>query len=147
MRTTVLPIVVNGEAAQAVLDVSTQPWRITVQGAEPDPAAILIEMPNAVYVLRGGRQTLVALADFETADADHGASDGTVRAPMHGKLLEILVAAGEAVSKGHRLAIIEAMKMEHALVAPRDGVVTEIVASVGAQIAEGARIMAIEAQT
>jgi 3-methylcrotonyl-CoA carboxylase alpha subunit len=66
---------------------------------------------------------------------------------MHGKLLAVLVTAGEVVSKGHRLAIIEAMKMEHALVAPQDGVVTEIVAAVGAQIAEGARIMAIGART
>jgi 3-methylcrotonyl-CoA carboxylase alpha subunit len=63
---------------------------------------------------------------------------------MHGKLLAVLVEKGEAVSKGHRLAIIEAMKMEHALVAQADGVVTDIVAAVGAQLAEGARIMAIE---
>ena len=66
---------------------------------------------------------------------------------MHGKLLAVLVSAGEAVSKGHRLAIIEAMKMEHALVAPRDGIVTEIAVAVGAQIAEGASIMAIGEQT
>jgi 3-methylcrotonyl-CoA carboxylase alpha subunit len=142
-RATRLPIVVNGDPAQAVLDVSTRPWRISVQDAEPDPAATLIEVPNAVYVLRGGRQTLVSIADFEAIDSDHAAGDGTVRAPMHGKLLALLVAAGEVVSKGHRLAIIEAMKMEHALVAPHDGVVTEIAVAVGAQIAEGARIMAI----
>jgi 3-methylcrotonyl-CoA carboxylase alpha subunit len=142
-RATTLPIVVNGEPAQAVLDVSTRPWRIMVQDAEPDPAATLIEIPNAVYVLREGRQTYVSLADFEALDADHAAGDGTVRAPMHGKLLALMVAAGEVVSKGHRLAIIEAMKMEHALVAPHDGVVTEITVAVGAQIAEGARIMAI----
>ena len=143
VRATAMPILVNGDPDQAVLDVSTRPWRISVQGAEPDPAATLIEVPNAVYVLRGGRQTHVSLADFEAIDSDHAAGDGTVRAPMHGKLLALLVAAGEVVSKGHRLAIIEAMKMEHALVAPHDGVVTEIAVAVGAQIAEGARIMAI----
>jgi 3-methylcrotonyl-CoA carboxylase alpha subunit len=150
VRTTSLPIVVNGEPDQAAVDFSGGAWRVTVQGAAPDPSAMLIETPNAVrgvYVLRRGRQTQVALADFETVEADHGTGDGTVRAPMHGKLLAILVAAGEAVSKGHRLAIIEAMKMEHAIVASRDGVVTEIVAAAGTQIAEGARIMAIEAQT
>lgn len=147
VRATALPILVNGDPAQAMLDVSTRPWRITVEDAEPDPAAMLIEIPNAVYVLRNGRQTHVALADFETLDADHAAGDGTVRAPMHGKLLAVLVAPGETVAKGHRLAIVEAMKMEHALVAPRDGVVTEIVVAVGAQIAEGARIMAIGEQT
>jgi 3-methylcrotonyl-CoA carboxylase alpha subunit len=50
------------------------------------------------------------------------------------------------VVKGHPLAIIEAMKMEHALLAPRDGIVAEIVAAAGAQVAEGARIMTIEPQ-
>ena len=46
---------------------------------------------------------------------------------MHGKVLAILVAPGEAVAKGQRLAMIEAMKMEHALIAPCDGIVGEIV--------------------
>ena len=40
---------------------------------------------------------------------------------MHGKVLAVLVAEGDKVEKGQRLAIIEAMKMEHALTAPRAG--------------------------
>jgi 3-methylcrotonyl-CoA carboxylase alpha subunit len=63
---------------------------------------------------------------------------------MHGKLLAVLVTPGENVAEGHRLAVIEAMKMEHALTAPCDGIVGEIVAEVGSQLAEGARILAIE---
>jgi 3-methylcrotonyl-CoA carboxylase alpha subunit len=106
--------------------------------------ATLIEALPAVYVLRGGRQTIVALADHEADDADHAGGDGVVRAPMHGKLLAVLVAPGEAVAKGHRLAVIEAMKMEHALTAPCDGVVGEVAAEVGSQLAEGARILSIE---
>jgi 3-methylcrotonyl-CoA carboxylase alpha subunit len=149
-RLTTVPIVVNGAPEVAVLNFGGGAARVTVQGAEADSDAMLIETANAVqgvFVLRGGRQTQVSLADFETADADHGVSDGTVRAPMHGKLLAVLVAKGEAVTKGHRLAIIEAMKMEHSIVAPRDGVVTEIAGVAGTQVAEGARIMAIEAQS
>jgi 3-methylcrotonyl-CoA carboxylase alpha subunit len=146
-RVTALPIQVNGEPVSAVMDFTSGNWRIMVQGTEPDPNAILTEAADAAYVLRHGRQTHVMLADFDAIDSEHAAGDGTVRAPMHGKLLAVLVTAGEVVSKGHRLAIIEAMKMEHALVAPQDGVVTEIVAAVGAQIAEGARIMAIGART
>jgi 3-methylcrotonyl-CoA carboxylase alpha subunit len=146
-RVTKVPIVVNGEPDLAMIDFSGGEWRVTVQGAEPDLSATVIETANAVFVLRGGRQTQVSIADFESVDADHGASDGTVRAPMHGKLLAVLVSKGETVTKGHRLAIIEAMKMEHAIVASNDGVVAEVVAEAGTQIAEGARIMAIEAQT
>jgi 3-methylcrotonyl-CoA carboxylase alpha subunit len=146
-RVTSIPIVVNGEPDVAVLDFAGGTARVTVQGTAPDTSAMLIEAGNAVFVLRGGRQTQVSLADFEAADADHGAGDGIVRAPMHGKLLAVLVSKGETVTKGHRLAIIEAMKMEHAIVAARDGVVIDIAVAAGTQVAEGARILDIEAQT
>jgi 3-methylcrotonyl-CoA carboxylase alpha subunit len=63
---------------------------------------------------------------------------------MHGKVLAIFVAAGANVTKGERVAIVEAMKMEHALLAPADGIVSEISAQVGAQVAEGAKILTIE---
>ena len=53
---------------------------------------------------------------------------------MHGKVLGILVEKGATVTRGQRLAIIEAMKMEHTLTAPIDGVVTEIVACSDAQV-------------
>ncbi len=145
-RVTTIPIVVNSEPNAAKLDFSDGRCRVTVEGAEPDPSAMLIEADDAVFVLRGGRQTQVALVDFESIDAEHGAGDGAVRAPMHGKLLSVLVSVGETVAKGHCLAIIEAMKMEHAILAPRDGVVTDIRAVAGSQIADGASIMAIEPQ-
>jgi 3-methylcrotonyl-CoA carboxylase alpha subunit len=63
---------------------------------------------------------------------------------MHGKVLAIFVAAGADVKKGERVAVVEAMKMEHALLAPADGIVIEVSAAVGAQVAEGARILTIE---
>ena len=142
-----LPILVNGHPQAAIFDFSEGGLSVSVDGTAPDPAVTLIEASNGVYVLREGRQTLVALPDFDAIDADLADSDGTVRAPMHGKLLAILVKPGEAVRKGHRLAVIEAMKMEHGLTAPFDGVVGEIVAETGSQLAEGARILQIEASS
>ena len=62
---------------------------------------------------------------------------------MHGKVLALLVEKGAQVSRGQRVAIIEAMKMEHTLVAPFDGTVAEIVAGIEAQVGEGARVMRI----
>ncbi|MGD9767075.1 MAG: acetyl-CoA carboxylase biotin carboxyl carrier protein subunit [Pseudolabrys sp.] len=67
-----------------------------------------------------------------------------MRAPMHGKMLAVLVEAGASVSKGQRVAIIEAMKMEHTLLAPFDGVVQDIAVAAQTQVPEGARIMTIE---
>ncbi|WP_244424640.1 acetyl-CoA carboxylase biotin carboxyl carrier protein subunit [Methylobacterium nodulans] len=65
---------------------------------------------------------------------------------MHGRLVAILVAPGERVTRGQRLAIVEAMKMEHALTAPADGEVTEVAAEAGAQVAEGARLITIRTE-
>ena len=54
------------------------------------------------------------------------------------------VAAGEAVTKGQRLLTLEAMKMEHGLVAPFDGVVAELNAKAGAQVQVDAVLAVIE---
>ena len=98
---------------------------------------------DAVYVLRRGRQTKVAFRDLSLDEALDGASGGTVRAPMHGKVLSVLVEQGATVTRGQRLAIIEAMKMEHTLTAPIDGTVSEIAVARDDQVAEGARIVVI----
>jgi biotin carboxyl carrier protein len=56
------------------------------------------------------------------------------------------VEKGAQVEKGDRVAVIEAMKMEHTLTAPISGIVAERGAAVGQQIAEGATLMVIEPQ-
>jgi 3-methylcrotonyl-CoA carboxylase alpha subunit len=63
---------------------------------------------------------------------------------MHGKVLALLVEQGAVVTRGQRVAIIEAMKMEHTLTAPLDGVVAEIAVAANAQVQEGAKLMIIE---
>jgi geranyl-CoA carboxylase alpha subunit len=77
-------------------------------------------------------------------EKDASAGQGTVTAPMHGKLLEICVREGAGVRKGDRLAVLEAMKMQHEIVAGMDGRVASIAASPGSQIAAGSLILEIE---
>ena len=117
---------------------------VAVDGVPAALDATAIEAADAIYVLRHGRQTVVRRADLGSGDLDHGDGDGQIRAPMHGKVLALLVSDGERVEKGQRLAIIEAMKMEHALVAPHAGRVAGIAVAAGSQVAEGARLMTIE---
>jgi 3-methylcrotonyl-CoA carboxylase alpha subunit len=62
---------------------------------------------------------------------------------MHGKLVALFVKAGDAVTKGQRLAIVEAMKMEHVLTAPRGGTVSEVAGEPGTQLAEGTKVVVI----
>ena len=144
-RALTLPILVDGEP--------TEPQNVSYDAAGPVVAvdgvvaaldATAIEAADAIYVLRRGRQTVVRRDDLGAGDLDHADGDGRIRAPMHGKVLVLLVADGARVEKGQRLAIIEAMKMEHALVAPRAGRVAGIAVAAGSQVAEGARLMTIE---
>ncbi|MBI1686112.1 acetyl/propionyl/methylcrotonyl-CoA carboxylase subunit alpha [Caulobacter hibisci] len=76
----------------------------------------------------------------------HGAaSDGVILSPMPGKVVSVSVMAGQAVTKGQTLLVLEAMKMEHALAAPFDGVVGELSAVAGGQVAEGVVLARLEA--
>ena len=72
------------------------------------------------------------------------AGDGAILAPMPGKVTSVEVAAGDAVTKGQRLLTLEAMKMEHGLVAPFDGVVAELNAVAGAQVQVDAVLVRID---
>ncbi|KQM64376.1 methylcrotonoyl-CoA carboxylase [Sphingomonas sp. Leaf17] len=65
------------------------------------------------------------------------AGDGSILSPMPGRIIAVAVAQGDRVCKGQPLLTLEAMKMEHALVAPFDGVVAELAAVTGAQVNDG----------
>ena len=100
---------------------------------------------GVAYVLHEGEQTAVMLHDPAQGAGGHGGpGDGVVRSPMHGKLVALLVSEGETVHRGQRLAIVEAMKMEHVLVAPHDGVVGELSAAAGQQVALGAKLLVVK---
>ena len=90
-----------------------------------------------------GQPFQVCLASRPKAGA--AASSGTILSPMPGKVIAVDVAAGQSVTKGQKLLTLEAMKMEHSLVAPFDGVVAELNASQGAQVQVDALLVRIEA--
>ncbi|MGR3635163.1 MAG: acetyl/propionyl/methylcrotonyl-CoA carboxylase subunit alpha [Shimia sp.] len=73
-----------------------------------------------------------------------GAGGNVVVAPMPGLVKAVFAEAGQTVSKGDRLAILEAMKMEHSLLAPRDGVVGEVLTAEAAQVEDGAALIRLE---
>jgi 3-methylcrotonyl-CoA carboxylase alpha subunit len=71
--------------------------------------------------------------------------NGSLLAPMPGRVISVDVAAGERVEKGQRLLTLEAMKMEHAMLAPFNGVVAELTVSAGAQVQVEALLVRVEA--
>jgi 3-methylcrotonyl-CoA carboxylase alpha subunit len=72
-------------------------------------------------------------------DAEH--AEGSLTAPMPGKVVAIFTEKGQRVEKGAPLLVIEAMKMEHTIVAPVAGIVDEILFGVGDQVTDGAQLL------
>jgi 3-methylcrotonyl-CoA carboxylase alpha subunit len=144
-RQLTLDIVVDGRARKAAVTWPNGP-QVSVDGVTAAQGVRIVAVAGGVVAVGHGLQRHVALKSYDTIDVDHLDGDGVVKAPMHGKVLAIFVAVGASVTKGERVAVVEAMKMEHALLAPVDGTVSEVVAEAGMQIAEGARILSIEAR-
>ena len=67
-----------------------------------------------------------------------------IEAPMPGLVKGVFAQAGQVVTAGDRMAILEAMKMEHTLAAPRDGIVAEVLVSEGTQVEAGAPLVRLE---
>lgn len=143
-RRLALPVLAEGKAVVAQVVYGSAGATVTIDGIAPAADAVAVDAGDAVYVLRHGRQTKVTLRDLTLEEGGEHGQGGLVRAPMHGKVLSILVEQGARVTRGQRLAIIEAMKMEHTLTAPIDGTVSELTVAADAQVAEGAKVMVIE---
>jgi 3-methylcrotonyl-CoA carboxylase alpha subunit len=90
------------------------------------------------------RLRLVDLLDVTQYEAA-ASGEAAVRAPLPGKIIDLRVKAGDKVSKGQPLLVLEAMKMEHTIAAPADGTIKSVRYAVGEQVAEGAELVEFEA--
>ena len=138
----------GADAAEVVLDGAAHACR-RVQGrwwidGAPSRAHVVLTA-GAVHVFDGGC-TSFALHDALARDVSGGAGGNITLSPMPGLVKAVFVAAGQAVVAGDRLAVLEAMKMEHVLTAARDGVVAEVLVTAGAQVEAGAALIALEAE-
>jgi 3-methylcrotonyl-CoA carboxylase alpha subunit len=143
-RAVTIPIVIDGEDTEALIDYGKDGARLTLDGIAPAADARVILSGADAFVLRSGRQTRVRIKDISAGSAEVGGGDNVIKAPMHGRVLAVFAAIGDRVASGQRLAVIEAMKMEHTLRAPFAGIVKELPVSTGAQVVEGAPIMVLE---
>jgi len=106
--------------------------------------------------LTKGGERLVQVFDTETSaflkDAPLHRQDssvghlGDIKAPMPGKIFNILVKEGAEVSKGDPLIILEAMKMEHSLKAAADGIVDKIHCEANELVAGGKVLLSFKAK-
>ena len=127
---------VNG--ARVVTDVTSDDV-LTGLASDFDPDGTII-------VTEAGQSWLFSSTAPRTIGAD-AASDGAILSPMPGRIIAVAVAAGDAVVKGQKLLTLEAMKMEHSLIAPFDGTVAELNAAEGGQVSEGVLLAKIAKTT
>ena len=70
--------------------------------------------------------------------------EGTITAPMTGKILSIKVKKGDQVELGQVVCILEAMKMENEITAPKAGTVREVYAYEGSSVSEGEPLFMVD---
>jgi 3-methylcrotonyl-CoA carboxylase alpha subunit len=128
---------------EAVTEMARSPSGWQADGRHVSMRAV--RLPGRVVVFDGDAQ------EFEVPDplavaAEAGAGGDRIEAPMPGLVKAVFVAAGDRVERGQRLAILEAMKMEHALTAGRDAVVAEVLVATGAQVEAGAALILLASE-
>jgi len=127
-------------------------------GGESVRGAAFIERPATdepaaaaeVHLFVGGEQLRVSVSDVatqaaaraaEAAASEAGAVQRPIVAPMPGKLVQLLVAPGQRVAPGEAVAVLEAMKMEHTLVAAAEATVDVLHAAAGDVVAQKALLV------
>jgi biotin carboxyl carrier protein len=117
-----------------------------LQGAPP----VAVRVGDVVHLDLAGRSTAFRLAPPPDVDraasaaATHATGRMELRAPMPGQVLSIGAAAGTTVAAGDAVVTLEAMKMEHAVIAPAAGRVDEVRVQVGDQVQRGQVLAIVE---
>jgi 3-methylcrotonyl-CoA carboxylase alpha subunit len=135
-------ILQHGARRAPLAIVAARGTRLMVRFADRTFAADVVRAGDDLHVFANGRHRVVTLVDVIAHAGESELENSGLAAPMPGRVIAIHVARGARVAKGTPLLAIEAMKMEHTIIAPADGTVDEFFYGVGEQVAEGAALVA-----
>jgi 3-methylcrotonyl-CoA carboxylase alpha subunit len=96
------------------------------------------------HVFLHGRGFAFSAVDPLFQAGEGGGAEGSLTAPMPGKVIALVAKPGDTVEKGAPLMILEAMKMEHTIAAPAAGVVKSFRFDIGDQVSDGAELLEFE---
>jgi 3-methylcrotonyl-CoA carboxylase alpha subunit len=119
-------------AANGGLDIGLGEQRFTAK---------ICKKGDVAHVFSAQGATQIIAIDALAHAGDTQAEGGRLTAPMPGKVVSFSVKAGDKVTKGQALAVMEAMKMEHTIAAPADGTVAELLYAPGDQVMDGAELL------
>ena len=105
--------------------------------------ATVVRQDLVLHVFANGRAYRLTMIDPLAAAEAIEAPTGRLTAPMPGRIVHLHVKKGERVKHGDTLLVLEAMKMEHSILAPRDGIVEAIDFAVGDLVEEGVELLAL----
>ncbi len=125
----------------AVTEIDGERITLTL-GEAQRKARVLSSGMHRVVLMAGERFEFDAVDRYAPPEAIE-AHGGHLTAPMPGSVVSVLVSIGDVVKKGQPLIIMEAMKMEHTIVAPFDGAVEAIYFAAKEQVKEGAELVAL----
>ncbi|MGV8803867.1 MAG: ATP-binding protein [Polaromonas sp.] len=116
---------------------------LTVEFAGARVRVAVYRQGEVAHVFADRGATQLTAIDLLAHAGQAQAEAGRLSAPMPGKMVSFAVKAGDRVTKGQPLAVLEAMKMEHTIAAPADGVVEALMYAPGDQVSEGAELLRI----
>lgn len=126
-------VILDGRSVDVRLDAAKHP--------DPDIRAFRASLYDGAYdfALQDPMKALLAAASGASA------SGGLLASPMPGKIVKVLVKAGETVAEGQTLLVMEAMKMQNELKSPCAGSVTKLHVEEGATVETGAKLVEVKA--
>ncbi|MEK0435293.1 MAG: hypothetical protein RL369_1342 [Pseudomonadota bacterium] len=127
-------------------DIEIDGATVSLQLAQQAVVGRVIRDGDRFHVFWQGQHRVLQWSDPIAHAGEHEAEGGRLTAPMPGKIVQLMVSAGEQVTKGAPLLIMEAMKMEHTISAPANGKVETLNYAVGDQVAEGAQLLSFVAE-
>ena len=124
----------------AAHEASDGSFVLTLEGAVH--RAGVLRDGNSTIILLDGLEHRLSLIDPLQPKAELDPTGGRLTAPMPGKIIEVTARPGQRVKRGEALLVLEAMKMEHTIVAPADGIIDGVHFSAGDLVEEGAALIA-----